>query len=62
MTEVKRGGVPTRQEIDPNIVDLESVYADYADWEADFAKVRELAEGSRPSGRLGKAPECCWNA
>lgn len=56
MTEAKRGGVPTRQEIDPQYKwDLESVYADYADWEADFAKVRELAEGIKAfSGRLGE--------
>ena len=56
MTEVKKGGVPARQEIDQKYKwDLESVYQDYQAWENDFTKVNELAEKIKGfSGRLGE--------
>ncbi|HBS93280.1 MAG TPA: oligoendopeptidase F, partial [Firmicutes bacterium] len=56
MTEVKKGGVPARQEIQQKYKwDLESVYADDAGWEKDFAKVKELSEKIKGySGRLGE--------
>lgn len=56
MAEVKKGGVPARQEIDQAYKwDLESVYGNYQDWEKDFARVTELAEKVKGfSGRLGE--------
>ena len=55
MTEVKKSGVPARQEIEQKYKwDLESVYADETSWEKDFAKTKELAEKIKEfSGRLG---------
>lgn len=54
MSEVKKGGVPARQEIEKNFQwDVESVYADAVGWEKDFTRVNELAEKmKRYSGRL----------
>lgn len=56
MTEQKKGGVPARHEIDEKYKwDLESVYADDADWEQDFARTKELARKIKGySGRLGE--------
>jgi oligoendopeptidase F len=56
VSEVKKGGVPARQEIQQKYKwDLESVYADDAGWEKDFAKVKELSEQIKGySGRLGE--------
>lgn len=56
MTEEKKGGVPARHEVEQQYKwDVESVYADDASWEADFAKTRELAKKIKAfSGRLGE--------
>lgn len=58
MPELKKGGVPARQEIDAKYKwDLESVYADPAQWEQDYAKAGELAERAGSySGRLDQGP------
>ena len=55
MTQVKKSGVPARQEIPQEFKwDLESVYATDEEWERDFAAVKELAEKIKGySGRLG---------
>lgn len=57
MTELKKGGIPTRQEIDQQYKwDLESVYADDSGWEQDFARINVLTEQvQRYSGRLKDA-------
>lgn len=49
------GGVPARQEVEQQYKwDVESVYADDASWEKDFARTRELAQKIKDySGRLG---------
>lgn len=57
MSEMKKGGVPARQEIQQEFKwDLESVYANDEGWEKDFALVKELAEKSKGYfGRLGES-------
>ena len=58
MTE-KKGGLPTRQEIEQKYKwDVESVYADDASWEADFARTKALAQDIKGwSGRLGEGAD-----
>lgn len=57
MTEMKKGGVPARQDIEQEFKwDLESVYATDEVWETDFAAVKELAENIKGYfGRLGES-------
>ncbi len=57
MTEMKKGGVPARQELQQEFKwDLESVYANDEGWEKDFAEVKDLAEKIKGYfGRLGES-------
>ena len=56
MTDRKKGGVPSRQEIARQYKwDLESVYADDGGWEEDFSRVKRLIKEIEGfSGQLGQ--------